>query len=76
MLHLLDESVTIAEKNIELSNEAFQNNKINSYLYALDIKRWEQSNLSRIEANITYNLLIKKLEYETLDNLKVINSIK
>jgi len=64
-LHLLEKNVAVAEKSFEISKNRFSNGDINSQSLALDRNRLSQAYVSRLEAYISYKLLLADLARKT-----------
>jgi len=64
-LQLLEKNVTVAEKSFEISQNRFANGDINSQSLALDRNRLSQAYVSRLEAYISYKLLLADLQRKT-----------
>ena len=64
-LQLLEKNVTVAEKSFEISQNRFRNGDINSQSLALDRNRLSQAYVSRLEAYISYKLLLADLQRKT-----------
>lgn len=64
-LKLLEKNVEVAERNFEISKSRFTNGDIDAQTLALDRDRLNRSYLSRLEAFISYKLLIADLTRKT-----------
>jgi outer membrane protein TolC len=64
-LQLLEKNVVVAEKSFEISKQRFANGDINSQSLALDRNRLSQAHISRLEAYISYKLLLSDLTRKT-----------
>ncbi|MCD6440571.1 MAG: TolC family protein [Candidatus Marinimicrobia bacterium] len=64
-LQLLEKNVVVAEKSFEISKQRFANGDINSQSMALDRNRLSQARISRLEAYISYKLLLSDLTRKT-----------
>ena len=64
-LQLLEKNVVVAEKSFEISKQRFANGDINSQSLALDRNRLSQAYISRLEAYISYKLLLADLTRKT-----------
>ncbi len=64
-LQMLEKNVQLAEKNFEISNYRFTNGDIDAQTLALDRQRLNKANISKLEAYISYKLLIADLARKT-----------
>ncbi len=64
-LQLLEKNIMVAEKSFEISKQRFSNGDINSQSLALDRNRLSQAHVSRLEAYISYKLLLADLTRKT-----------
>ena len=64
-LQLLEKNVAVAEKSFEISKKRFANGDINSQALALDRNRLSQAYNSRLNALITYKLLLADVKRKT-----------
>jgi len=64
-LQLLEKNVAVAEKSFEISQKRFANGDINSQALALDRNRLSQAYNSRLNALISYKLLLSDIKRKT-----------
>jgi outer membrane protein TolC len=64
-LQLLEKNVTVAERNFEISKSRFRNGDIDGQALALDRARLNGAYISKLEAFISYKLLLADLARKT-----------
>jgi len=64
-LQLLEKNILVAEKSFEISRQRYANGDIDSQTIALERERLNNSYVSRLEAYITYKLLLSDLMRKT-----------
>jgi outer membrane protein len=64
-LQLLEKNILVAEKSFEISRQRYANGDIDSQTIALERERLNNSYVSRLEAFITYKLLLSDLMRKT-----------
>ena len=64
-LQLLEKNIFVSEKSFEISRQRYSNGDIDSQTFALERERLNNSYVSRLEAFITYKLLLSDLMWKT-----------
>jgi outer membrane protein len=74
-LQLLDKNVKVAEKSFAISRHRFTNGDIDSQALALDRQRLNNAYLSRLEAYISYKLLLADIQRKTFYDFEANTSL-